>query len=353
MRQVRRTGIEGAGFNAVVHAPAAGLAGARLVGVAASSPESVRSAAGELGADRAFDSALQLVESERVAVQLRSLEAAATELVQLRAVERIGAVATAAARDGLDGEVLVVALIDDAGRELRAEYVGALPNEAHDRLASTPVVGSGLVARVARSSEPVFLRSPADVWLDRWSAAMARITPSSAMAAALPLAGGELPLGVIVFGRSRRRGFSKHDCAFMKVLAGLCALAVERVRLSSTRSRIREGPGARRFGPGPVVTERTIGGMRIDFAHLQVDVHGRSAQLTPSEFRLLMFLAEQPGRPRTRHEILQRLWETDHIGSVRACDAHIWNLRRKIERDPSSPLVVLRRGGVGYALQAP
>src|SRR3954463_15375567 len=63
-----RVAIAGTGFIGAVHARSARLAGARLVGVAASSPESARRAASALGADRAFDSALQLVESPDVDV---------------------------------------------------------------------------------------------------------------------------------------------------------------------------------------------------------------------------------------------------------------------------------------------
>jgi predicted dehydrogenase len=63
-----RVAIAGTGFIGAVHARSARLAGARLVGVAASSPESARRAASALGAERAFDSALQLVESPDVDV---------------------------------------------------------------------------------------------------------------------------------------------------------------------------------------------------------------------------------------------------------------------------------------------
>ena len=91
--------------------------------------------------------------------------------------------------------------------------------------------------------------------------------------------------------------------------------------------------------------------MQIDLEQLQIEVDGRSAHVTPTEIRLLIFLAEQPGRPRTRREILQHLWHTDFVGGERACDAHIWNLRRKIERDPSRPELVVTRRGVGYALE--
>jgi DNA-binding response OmpR family regulator len=75
--------------------------------------------------------------------------------------------------------------------------------------------------------------------------------------------------------------------------------------------------------------------------------------LTPSELRILTFLAEQPGRPRSRREILQHLWRTEHVGDERACDVHVSNLRRKIEEDPSYPKRLLTLRGQGYALEGP
>ena len=205
---------------------------------------------------------------------------------------------------------------------------------------SVPLDGPSLVADVARSAEPVFLRSAPDVLRPATGVVrelgFAAMPPMSASVAVLPLTGAAAPLGVIVLGRSNRRGFSFHERAFMTALAGLCALAVERVRRSA---------GVR--------AELTLGSMRIDVDALRVDVDERSADLTPSEFRVLMFLAEEPGRTRTRREILGRLWQTDHVPGERACDAHIWNLRRKIERDPSRPRLVVTRRGEGYALLIP
>ena len=60
-------------------------------------------------------------------------------------------------------------------------------------------------------------------------------------------------------------------------------------------------------------------------------------KLTPSEFNLLSLLAEEPERVFIRAQIMDHLWQTPHVGDPRACDVHISNLRRKIERDPSHP----------------
>ena len=91
--------------------------------------------------------------------------------------------------------------------------------------------------------------------------------------------------------------------------------------------------------------------MEIDLEQLQITIDGRSVTLTPSEIRLLMFLAKEPGRPRTRREILRHIWHTEHVGEERACDVHVSNLRRKLETDPSRPELVVTVRGIGYALQ--
>ena len=251
-------------------------------------------------------------------------------MMRVRTLERIGSVAAAAARSGLQAEVMLVAIADDAGRELRATRLGGLSRQT---LVSVPVDGPSLVADVARSAEPAFLGSRTDVLRNERSAAMA---PTSATVAVLPLTGADMPLGVLVLERPSRRGFTWNDCAFMTVLAALCALTVERLRLSAGAS-----------------AQLRLGGLRIDVESLRIEVQGRSAHLTSSELRLLMFLAENPGRTCTRREILQRLWQTEYVEGERACDAHICNLRRKIERDPASPRLIVTRRGAGYALVLP
>ena len=91
--------------------------------------------------------------------------------------------------------------------------------------------------------------------------------------------------------------------------------------------------------------------MEIDLEAQRVTIGRRMVTLTPCEMRLVVFLAVPPGRPRSRREILQHLWQTEHVGDERACDVHISNLRRKIERDPSRPERLITERGYGYALQ--
>jgi two-component system response regulator RegX3 len=99
-------------------------------------------------------------------------------------------------------------------------------------------------------------------------------------------------------------------------------------------------------------TLKVVGGLRIDLSTYTVEVDGKPARLTPSEFRLLALLAIEPGQVRTRREIMQHLWQSSYVGDEHACDVHISNLRRKVERDPRNPERVVTVRGVGYRLAA-
>ena len=93
-----------------------------------------------------------------------------------------------------------------------------------------------------------------------------------------------------------------------------------------------------------------IGGLELDRLRHRVLVDGKQRALTPSEFRLLELLAEHPERVFTRRELMRHLWQSEHVGGERACDSHVVNLRRKLERDPSRPERLLTVRGVGYKL---
>jgi DNA-binding response OmpR family regulator len=99
-------------------------------------------------------------------------------------------------------------------------------------------------------------------------------------------------------------------------------------------------------------TELRAGGVSIDLARHQVQVDGSIVTLTPSEFRLLQLLMEEPERVFSRQQIMEHLWQTPYVGDTRACDAHISNLRRKVERDHRHPERIVTVREVGYKLVA-
>jgi two-component system response regulator RegX3 len=118
-------------------------------------------------------------------------------------------------------------------------------------------------------------------------------------------------------------------------------------------SRVRAIIRRRELDRSDTPTQKVrLGGLEIDPVTHEVHADGRLIQLTPSEFRLLAILAAEPDRAFARGEILRRLWHTSYVGDERACDSHVVNLRRKIERDPNRPERIVTVRGVGYKLRA-
>jgi DNA-binding response OmpR family regulator len=97
---------------------------------------------------------------------------------------------------------------------------------------------------------------------------------------------------------------------------------------------------------------RRVGSLELDVNRHEVRIDGRKIRLTPSEFRLLALLAQEPERVYTRREIMQHLWDSTYVGDQRACDIHVSNLRRKIEETPGRPQRLVTVRGVGYKLLA-
>jgi len=91
-----------------------------------------------------------------------------------------------------------------------------------------------------------------------------------------------------------------------------------------------------------------IGDLTIDTARLTVERGREHLELTASEFQLLATLASHPGRLFTRAQLLDAIRGSDAETFDRAIDAHIKNIRRKIERDPRNPRYVFTVYGVGY-----
>jgi DNA-binding response OmpR family regulator len=95
-----------------------------------------------------------------------------------------------------------------------------------------------------------------------------------------------------------------------------------------------------------------VGSLELDVNRHEVRIDGRTIRLTPSEFRLLAFLAQEPERVYSRREIMQHLWDSTYVGDQRACDIHVSNLRRKIEETPGRPQRLVTVRGIGYKLLA-
>ena len=91
-----------------------------------------------------------------------------------------------------------------------------------------------------------------------------------------------------------------------------------------------------------------VGDVALDVPRMRVTVGGRPVDVTPTEFHLLAAFARQPGRIFTRTQLLDAVRGVAFESYERAIDAHVKNLRRKIEPNPREPRYVLTVYGVGY-----
>lgn len=107
------------------------------------------------------------------------------------------------------------------------------------------------------------------------------------------------------------------------------------------------------------VRSSDAGSMHLRFGDLEVIPDegvvrrgGEEIHLTKTEFRLLVELAQSPGRVFNRETLLERVWGYGYFGDGRLVDVHVRRLRTKVEADPANPRHVVTVRGLGYKLQA-
>ena len=93
------------------------------------------------------------------------------------------------------------------------------------------------------------------------------------------------------------------------------------------------------------------GGVRMDVERHEVTVNGESIRLALKEFELLELLLRNSGRVMTRGQLIDRIWGADYVGDTKTLDVHVKRLRAKIERDPSSPVLLVTVRGLGYKFE--
>ena len=113
-----------------------------------------------------------------------------------------------------------------------------------------------------------------------------------------------------------------------------------RIRALLRRARTSEAPPHLAFGDLEIVPEEGV-----------VRRNGREVHLTKTEFRLLVELAQSPGRVFSREVLLERVWGYGYFGDGRLVDVHVRRLRTKVEADPANPRHVVTVRGLGYKLQ--
>ncbi len=114
-----------------------------------------------------------------------------------------------------------------------------------------------------------------------------------------------------------------------------------RIRALLRRARTLEVSSPHlRFGDLEIVPEEGV-----------VRRNGRDVHLTKTEFRVLVELAQSPGRVFSREVLLERIWGYGYFGDGRLVDVHVRRLRTKVEADPANPRHVVTVRGLGYKLQ--
>ena len=101
-------------------------------------------------------------------------------------------------------------------------------------------------------------------------------------------------------------------------------------------------------GEQPVIE---VGSLRIDLDRHEVTREGRDIRLTPLEFKLIVLLARHAGKVLTHRQILKEVWGPAALDQTHYLRVYMAQLRRKIEKDPARPHLLVTEPGVGYRLR--
>ena len=116
-----------------------------------------------------------------------------------------------------------------------------------------------------------------------------------------------------------------------------------RVRAVLRRSQLTGPEGAQ---SAQAVT--TVGALTVDHAQHRVTLSGCELTVTPIEYRIIAYLAQNAGRVVTQDLLLEHVWGTDYVGESHMLQVNINRLRRKLEPDLANPRYILTKVGVGY-----
>ncbi len=91
--------------------------------------------------------------------------------------------------------------------------------------------------------------------------------------------------------------------------------------------------------------------MKVDCASRRVFISEKEVNLTAKEYDLLEILMNNPDKVYSREDLLNTIWGYDYPGDARTVDVHVRRLREKIESNPSEPIYIHTKWGVGYYFQ--
>jgi len=94
----------------------------------------------------------------------------------------------------------------------------------------------------------------------------------------------------------------------------------------------------------------TVGDLTINLVQQQVTIHGHAVELTPTEFHVLAYLAQNLGHVVTPDLLLEHVWGEEYASEHHLLIVNINRVRRKVEPDPAHPIYIITRKGIGYLM---
>ena len=95
------------------------------------------------------------------------------------------------------------------------------------------------------------------------------------------------------------------------------------------------------------------GKLSVNFDSREVHVNREPVSLTPTQFKLLAYMVNNPGHLLTRRTLLERVWGGEYVDFPSLLKIQIHHLRRKLQDDPQNPRIIVTQRGRGYVFQAP
>lgn len=129
----------------------------------------------------------------------------------------------------------------------------------------------------------------------------------------------------------------------------LLEVLVQRIRTTLRSSGTADRMIGRPLGSNDA-RHRRVGDLDIDLAAHRVRLNGQPVALTRTELQILAMLFARPGDIVTRRQLQEELWGLSWAGSRDSLDAHVGNLRRKLNEKPGAPRYLLTVRGAGYRL---
>ena len=120
--------------------------------------------------------------------------------------------------------------------------------------------------------------------------------------------------------------------------------------LARVRAVLRRSQFTARENAQGLRASTATGDLTIDYSQHLVILAGREVPLTPNEYRMLAYLAQNVGHVVTQDLLLEHVWGSEYLGESHMLQVNINRLRRKLEVDPTQPHYILTKVGIGYSL---